>query len=351
MCTYTQFSFHKKMIFLFFLVGLIICITIIVIVVKVSKKKRQNTDSLDKNLDNVNVNDNSRTRKLIRPDNDYDDNEQVEKMVRERPRVVFTTTSIPSRMNDLPRLLRNLLKLTVIPDAIYVNIPHYSHREQCEYEIPNELDKLVQNHSSVVIINRCEDYGPATKIFPTLLKETDPTTCIFPVDDDIEFPTRYFEELLSYSISYPQVVFGYHGLFLNYNGSNFSFAQEYEGYVDVVETVTGAVYRRGMFEPTELLPDMKPFNNDCENEKNPCFFTDDIVLNAHVSSRGYKRYLLMSEKDQIHTRGRKGMPMKHHLDSSNPLWRINMDFTGQGNGNNTKCAMKLIEKFRTTLFV
>lgn len=241
-----------------------------------------------------------------------------------KPRVIFSLTTIPSRIQTIEDTIQHLLDSSIKPDKVILNLPDVCKREGLRYIIPSNLLSLQRKYPNQFLINKCKiDYGPATKILPTLMLEKHPQTRIFPIDDDCIFPPKYFEELLYNSILCPNVAFGYHGLDIDSNGSP-SFAQHRTGDVDVVETVTGAVYRRGMFNDTIFdIPDK-------------CFTTDDIWINHHVKNNGFKRRLLLSQVDGYFERGRDGMPMLNR-ESSNPLWMLNIV-----GSNNLKCTKFLL---------
>jgi len=262
------------------------------------------------------------------------DERLLEAVMKNKPQIVFSTTTIPSRMADLPKLIRNLQKQTILGphDRIVINLPKISRRESCPYVITDEVRKLSLDDPRVVI-NSGDDYGPISKILDTLRVIKDPDARIFPVDDDCTFPPEYFEELLWYSMKDPSKVYGYHGLHVNSEGS-YKFAQEFYGEVPVVETVTGVVYVRKMF--TDKIFDVY-------DHKSPCFFTDDLVLSAHVRENGYQGFLLNSMKDGGTMRGRKGHAMTNDLDAPNPLYKLNIsggdamvDYIS-GDTNNAKC--------------
>lgn len=247
-----------------------------------------------------------------------------------RVRRVFSLTSLPSRLTEIQDTLESLVQQSIQPDAIYLCLPEYSVREKRPYRIPAALQTYLQKHPVIQVIP-CEDLGPATKLLPVLTIEKDPETRLFPVDDDCLFPPQYFEELLAASLKYPHTVFGYHGLKVNSLGQ-YQFINQYAGFVDVVETVTGAVYKRDMLDPEGF----HWVTREC-----PCFFTDDLVLNAHVAERGHPRVLLMSDPDHGITRGRQGMP--HQMKASglaHGLFRIN--FGDQG--NNALCLRQYLGK-------
>lgn len=244
--------------------------------------------------------------------------DDMEKTIRDedRPRVVFTTSTIPSRMDSIIKLVHNLMTQTVKADALYINIPYYSLREKTPYSIPEELARLAEdNYRGRLFINRCEDAGPVTKLLPCLKSEQDPSTVILPVDDDVDPPPRYFEELLYYSLKFPGTAFGYHALVFDLDTMYPHVVFERAEAVDVVETVTGAVYRRAMFD--DRIYDV------CK--KDPYFTTDDVWINANVARNGFSRVVLRSGQDAVELRGRKGMRMKHEYDAPNPLYKINAD--------------------------
>jgi hypothetical protein len=253
--------------------------------------------------------------------------EKMLKMYGSKPRCVFTVTTIPSRISRMVKTVDNLLKQSINVERVIINLPRWSKRENCAYIVPCELTLLQKNYDGRVFINRVrDDLGPATKLIPTLSIEKHPNTRIFPVDDDCTFPIHYFDELLYASIMEPNTAFGYHGMMVTHNeetNTNIcNLMHLHKGPVDIVETVTGAVYRRAMFNEHTILPICKQ-----------CFLTDDIWISYHVKNNGYARKLLMSGVDNTVTRGRAGMPMTNDLNAPNPLYIDNVF----GN-NNDKCV-------------
>jgi len=253
---------------------------------------------------------------------------------RKNQRIVFTLSTIPSRLYRLHDLISNLLEQSINADLIYVNLPKFSVRENCEYELPKNLNEFKDNPRVLINIVE-EDEGPSTKIFPTLRAETNPETMILPVDDDTWFPINYFEDLVVNSAIFPNTVFGYHGISYSHS-RNIHYVNENICPVDIVETVCGSIYRRKFF-------DDRIFNLSRDS---PCFFTDDIWINAHVAKNKISRFLLLSGKDSIQARGRANYRMRH-VDCENPLWKLNC---GEG-GNNDKCSNSLIHIFESNRFL
>lgn len=244
-------------------------------------------------------------------------------------RLVFTMTTIPSRLGYVHTVVENLLSLSTKPDVVYLNLPSFSVRENCEYIIPERLEKLRDSDSRFIINTGVFDHGPATKLIPILDLECEPDTFIIPVDDDAEFPTKYFEELIEYSRRFPNTVFGYHGVKV-FDKKWHVVQTDVVDNVDIVETSAGAIYRRKMFK-----------NNLHIHAEHPCRLQDDFIFGNEVGANGFSRALLPSDKDRVSTKGRKGMPMTHKFDMPNPLYMVN--FHKEGNSN---CSTLLSDSFR-----
>jgi hypothetical protein len=106
--------------------------------------------------------------------------------------VSFTTS--PTRINKCSQMIYSILNQTRKPDLFILNIPHVFDRTGETYSVPKYINKqVVVNH-----VDR--DYGPATKIIPTIkyLKERgnmyDPKdTRIIYLDDDISYMPRMID--------------------------------------------------------------------------------------------------------------------------------------------------------------
>lgn len=107
--------------------------------------------------------------------------------VKSNRKVVISLTTIPERIDKLQRTLASLLYQSNKVDEIYINIPHVS-LKGVEYKIPKWLSDL--NSISINWINK--DYGPASKLLPSLIKE-DKDTIIVVVDDDTIYGSKMVE--------------------------------------------------------------------------------------------------------------------------------------------------------------
>jgi hypothetical protein len=136
-----------------------------------------------------------------------DEFEKRWKSIEDRSEIVVSLTTIPSRIDVIDATIKSLLDQTVLPARIILNIPVYSERESRAYTIPKRFLSLSSVH-----IRRCADWGPATKIIPTI---TDPKTPgeqpILVVDDDRIYPKDFVQNMQAAARNYPEVALTYSG--------------------------------------------------------------------------------------------------------------------------------------------
>jgi hypothetical protein len=111
-------------------------------------------------------------------------------------KIVVSFTTSPTRINKCSQMIHSILDQTRKPDLFLLNIPEEFARTGESYIIPKYIRKSLT-------VNRIPiDYGPATKIIPTVAylmdrdraKKYDPNnTRIIYLDDDIEYPKRMIE--------------------------------------------------------------------------------------------------------------------------------------------------------------
>ncbi len=107
--------------------------------------------------------------------------------VKSKQKVVISLTTIPSRINKIRPTLISLMDSTKRIDEIQINIP-YKSLKGIKYKIPQWLSKL----KNVKIYRVSKDYGPATKLLPTLKREKK-NTIIIVVDDDVIYGSKLVE--------------------------------------------------------------------------------------------------------------------------------------------------------------
>lgn len=111
-------------------------------------------------------------------------------------KIIVSFTTSPTRINKCGPMIHSILDQTRKPDLFLLNIPGVFARTGESYVVPKYIRKSLT-------VNRIDtDYGPATKILPTVMylrddercKEYDPEyTRIIYLDDDIAYPKRMIE--------------------------------------------------------------------------------------------------------------------------------------------------------------
>jgi GT2 family glycosyltransferase len=230
----------------------------------------------------------------------------------DKPRVVVSYTTMPSRYDVLKKSIASIHAQTYKVDAIYVTIPYRSARLNKEYPpIPDDLSSLC------TIIRTETDYGPITKIYGGLISEKDQNTVIITCDDDVGFPSNLIEILMKHHLTHPKdVICGTGALigrglpfisivstvspFKKWSGL-FGFDVSSNGRcIDLVFGVGGVLYTRGMF----------PTNEDLEDKllkytlQDPAIFhNDDVLISGYLSKQGISRRLFLNIPEIIHYNG------------------------------------------------
>ena len=93
--------------------------------------------------------------------------------------IYVSLSTIPPRIKNLEKSVESILKQTLKPDKIFINIPFkYRRFEEIirDDQLPNFKDKSIE-------ITRCEDCGPGTKLLGSLNKMKKNSLIVL-VDDD-----------------------------------------------------------------------------------------------------------------------------------------------------------------------
>ncbi len=102
-------------------------------------------------------------------------------------KVVISLTTIPDRIDKIKPALVSLLDQSRRVDEICINVPHKTLKGK-KYKIPSWLKKLDN-----IKVRRVEkDWGPSTKLLPTLVRENHDTIIIV-TDDDVIYGSKTIE--------------------------------------------------------------------------------------------------------------------------------------------------------------
>ena len=237
--------------------------------------------------------------------------------VKNRPRVVVSFTTIPSRVGFVHKVIEKLQMQSMHPDMVYICIPYHSKRLKKPYSLPENT-----NFGPKVKIVRCEDFGPATKLLGCLEHELDPETAIITIDDDQNYHRDTLKTLTAYAIKYPDKVVAFRTLDKELSGTgcvkNKNILSPHAYYA---EGFGGVLYKRKFL--TKEMVDY--FNNLSED----CFVSDDLVISAWMEVNNIGRLKLC---DFTNTSS------DDEIDSNNALHREKRDKVY----NNCRKEMKIL---------
>lgn len=108
-------------------------------------------------------------------------------------KIVVTMTTIPDRIDYIGPTIASILDQNIRVDEIALNIPYIS-RKGIEYKIPTWLLELSQ-YDFIKIHRIDKDYGPASKVLPTLKREINGTKIIV-IDDDVIYHSNTINKLI-----------------------------------------------------------------------------------------------------------------------------------------------------------
>ena len=95
--------------------------------------------------------------------------------------IYVSISTIPQRLKNLNETVESLLKQTLKPNKIFINIP-YKYERFSEIIKDNQIPKF---NSDAVEVTRCEDCGPGTKLLGSLNKIKKNSLLILADDDHV----------------------------------------------------------------------------------------------------------------------------------------------------------------------
>lgn len=198
---------------------------------------------------------------------------------------IITLTTTPGRISKIKPILISLLDQSVGVEEIRINVP-YTSCKGIKYRIPSWLKKL----DNVKIYRQVKDWGPATKLIPTLLDERNKNKKIIVVDDDVIYGYYTIETLCEYFEKYNKrkrkVAVTMYGDVLNKERDTenglYTRITNYvcgENYTDILRGHAAYMVTPDMFTD-ELY--------DYDKVPKECFFVDDNYFSAHLKKNGVK---------------------------------------------------------------
>jgi hypothetical protein len=222
-------------------------------------------------------------------------------------RKVISLTTIPPRLPSLKKTLESLDRQSV--DVVYLNIPDVCIKTNSRYEFP---EWLTQSRWQRLSIHYCKtDYGPATKIIPTLALEQDASTQILICDDDHwyedNWSNQYFDHFSEGSFVCGNGVNSVcveHDLINEYEltpGSASKLRSLFEGkHYDFSEAFSGLLIERSSLDPQRLI-ELAALSKEC-------FYADDLVFSKLLAEHNLTMTMLGLENVKMHSMNDYGVP-------------------------------------------
>ena len=225
--------------------------------------------------------------------------------------VIISLTTIPSRIDKLYITLNSLFNQSFFIDKIIINISA-TYKRFPNFNIndyTNIFDKLEKNNK--IIINICDDYGPASKILPIIdnnnklnsrlnnIDNIDDNTQIIFIDDDRDYERNLVKNLIDQNNKYPNYcicigIWDTHivGKQFNYEHKLFPRAIEYksEGYGDILLGCCGVLVKKYML-----------YNHNFFNHISKCpdlFYSDDLFLSAVLAKNNICIYSVIGTESK-----------------------------------------------------
>ena len=210
------------------------------------------------------------------------------------PHFIVSMTTSPTRIAQIRTTLTSIVEQTYKAAKIVINIPERYGRTGESYVIPEWFEEF----KNILVVNKIvEDYGPVTKLFPTVkLVEDAENMYIVTVDDDIKYLPHMLEDFAR-AIVYN----GKHDTALGYSG--FWFYANYdenvsahlpigkECHVDILEGYGMVCYKRKFFAD-DFEDYVMTAIQDTETK-----FSDDLIVSNYLAGRGIKRVQLSNERN------------------------------------------------------
>jgi mRNA-degrading endonuclease YafQ of YafQ-DinJ toxin-antitoxin module len=161
-----------------------------------------------------------------------------------------------------------------------------------KYTIPGFISNM--ESQGAIIVNRCVDYGPITKIIPTLDRETGSDTYIITFDDDHIIDRTAVHLFVKRIEKYPNAALSMSG----WNLGTMPFLLEKiadnreDVDVDWIQGCNGIVYPPNIIIRDELLNFMKDYFKDTHQH-------DDHRISAYLEWKGVRKISIGVDVDKI----------------------------------------------------
>lgn len=180
------------------------------------------------------------------------------------PLIVISLTTIPERIENTRKIIQSELSELSGNYVIVLNLPLKYNKFDIDSKFKTEVQKLEKIQNKHFILNRCQDYGPLTKLLPTLSLNF-PRETILIVRDDNCYHNEAFMIIAKKQMTDFSKTFTY-------------YAYEYEG----------TLIPQGVDIISFYKPNLNGFieyaNNALKNDY--CFHVDDMIIGNFLQQNG-----------------------------------------------------------------
>lgn len=221
--------------------------------------------------------------------------------------IILTLTTIPNRLLEphehmgCRHALQTIVEQSYTNYEIHFNIPYISKTDNFNIELPEWLIDMQQRYNHLKIF-RCEDYGPITKILPTLERTNDPETIIIVVDDDLYYMNGLIEAHLAGREKYPNAALGFAGIGAIDGSCHFCTTIQKDTRVKILEGYKSVSYLRSFFDLDEL-------KNNFLNKS----WRDDETLSAYMGYKNIPKIVLSYDGDTDFRPRVESFPVINHV--------------------------------------
>jgi hypothetical protein len=214
-------------------------------------------------------------------------------------------TTVPNRLSEdregwgLRESLKILLNLSYEDYELHLNIPEKNINTGENYIIPDWLKNIKERRLKVFMT---DDYGPITKIVPTLYRVSDPDTILITVDDDLRYEDGFIEYHLKKRLEYPEAILGFAGLDpVDDLDIRFATSVEKDVRVKIIEGYKTVSYKRSFFR------------NDFFTDFVGKHWNDDITISAYAGKHHIHKIVMAYDKDTNFEPRVESFPVIGHL--------------------------------------
>lgn len=193
--------------------------------------------------------------------------------------IIVSLTTIPSRLSNIKDTIDSIFDQSIKPNNIVLNLP-------LKYNNYSNDFKIEEFSNKSIIINRCIDYGPATKLLglytSTLFKKLKNEDLIIIIDDDRNYDKKLIERLM-YSYQNNNCVITNIGASINGLTEGILNSKPLKkGYCDILFGCDGYL----------LTKKMCPFNKEIFelNHNDEKYYVDDVWISGFLNFNNYNIY-------------------------------------------------------------